>query len=149
MISACLQDALVPIADMAYLKREKRFVMIANRFCWECLGEAAPRPSSAPLHDASFEDAESNLPYERVNSLVSFERVQSVKTQGFNPRDKGQILNLLSVSAADRAIILHFSSNYALRLETGAIDCRLADVGEPWPTRQRPQHPLDEDGEAG
>ena len=47
IIAACLQDALVPLADVLYQKREKRFVMVANRFRWELLGpgdEAAGAP---------------------------------------------------------------------------------------------------------
>ena len=30
VLSACLQDAVVPVADMAYLPSEARFVMVAN-----------------------------------------------------------------------------------------------------------------------
>ena len=35
VLSACLQDALVPLADIAYLKPEQRFVLVVNRFMWE------------------------------------------------------------------------------------------------------------------
>ena len=51
IIAACLQDALVPLADVLYQKREKRFVMVANRFRWELLGpgdEAAGAPATEP-----------------------------------------------------------------------------------------------------
>src|SRR5207244_12488326 len=32
VVSAILQDALVPIGEMAYLPEEQRFVLVANRF---------------------------------------------------------------------------------------------------------------------
>ena len=41
-LAACLQDALVPLADVVYLKAEKRFVMVANRFMWERGAQTAP-----------------------------------------------------------------------------------------------------------
>ncbi len=52
VIGACLQDALVPVQDMCFLADEHRFVMVANRFCWEKLegpdggapGQRVPRP---------------------------------------------------------------------------------------------------------
>ena len=47
-LGACLQDALVPVADLAYLKAEKRFVMVANRFKWE--GGAKTAPGSENSH---------------------------------------------------------------------------------------------------
>ena len=34
VLSANLQDAVLRIADIAYLPREKRFAAIANRFDW-------------------------------------------------------------------------------------------------------------------
>ncbi|MEE8562657.1 MAG: DUF2948 family protein, partial [Alphaproteobacteria bacterium] len=37
VLGACLQDALVPVQDMRFLGEENRFVMVANRFCWENL----------------------------------------------------------------------------------------------------------------
>ena len=35
VISACLQDSLVPVRDLAYLPDEGRFMLVANRFRWE------------------------------------------------------------------------------------------------------------------
>ena len=39
VIATCLQDALVQVSDIAYLPEERRFVMVANRFCWEDCGQ--------------------------------------------------------------------------------------------------------------
>ena len=47
VLSACLQDALVPLADIAYLKPEQRFVLVVNRFMWESAPEEAELPGEA------------------------------------------------------------------------------------------------------
>ena len=44
VMSACLQDALVPVHDMRFLAGEASFVLVANRFCWEKLPPALLDP---------------------------------------------------------------------------------------------------------
>ncbi len=56
-LAACLQDALVPLADVVYLKAEKRFVMVANRFMWERGAQKAPAPMAEPGPGAGPESA--------------------------------------------------------------------------------------------
>ena len=41
VLAACLQDALVPVSDMAWLKDEGRFALAVNRFMWERPAESA------------------------------------------------------------------------------------------------------------
>ncbi|MBV5335567.1 DUF2948 family protein, partial [bacterium] len=36
VISACLQDAILPVAEMCFERAARRFVLVANRFKWEC-----------------------------------------------------------------------------------------------------------------
>ena len=35
VISAYLQDSVIAVNDIVYLKKNKTFIMIANRFMWE------------------------------------------------------------------------------------------------------------------
>ena len=35
VISAYLQDSIITVRDMVFLKKNKTFIMIANRFMWE------------------------------------------------------------------------------------------------------------------
>src|ERR1700739_345831 len=35
VISACLQDALVAVRDLAFVPQDQTFVLVANRFSWE------------------------------------------------------------------------------------------------------------------
>ena len=42
--------------------------------------------------------------------------------------------------------ILDFAGGSSVRLEVGRILCHLDDLGEPWPTRWRPKHPVADAG---
>jgi hypothetical protein len=146
-LAACLQDALVPLADVAYLKAEKRFVMVANRFMWERGARAAPVPVAEPVEasaeagtDARFEEAEGGPINYRVNCAVTFDRVRNVGFRGLDPREKDQILNLLTIELEPGTVRLVFAGGGAIRLEVRDLRCHLEDLGEPWPTHWRPNH---------
>ena len=152
VIASLLQDALVPVMDVTYLKRDKRFVLVANRFDWrqapeDASGQAAAAGAAAvqaegapPKEDARFEDAEAPPPFARVNCGVCFDKVERVRFRNLRPDAKDEILNLLTVTAEPKIITLLFSDDRAIRLDVGAIRCHFEDIGEPWPTRWRPEH---------
>ncbi len=162
VISACLQDALVPLADMVFQKSEKRFVLVANRFMWERAPEEAPEvaqdrkvaalaegETQPPEDDARFEDAEGpGPPYSRVNAGLTFDKVRQVRFRGFDARKRDEILSLLDLEAQPGAVILNFAGGAAIRLEVAEILCHLEDLGEPWPTRWRPQHEAADEADA-
>lgn len=152
VIAAVLQDALVPLSDIVYQPREQRFIMVANRFCWESEGRErvvdAAEPPMSPEDgegDAAFHEG---ALYERVNCGLRVKRVRAVRQRGISSRDRDQILNLLTIDVAspapDGAVTFIFSGGAAIRLEVAAISCQLEDIGEPWPTAWRPMHALDE-----
>jgi len=126
VVSAFLQDALLPVAEMVYLPAEQRFVLVANRFMWE-------RP---PVDKKGHS--------ERTLTGISFDGVTAVQVRGFERSQSDRILQVLAVRSAPGAIIFEFSGADAMRLEVGRILCHLEDIGEPWPTPWRPRHPLDE-----
>ena len=159
VVSAVLQDALVPVIDMAWLAEEQRFACVANRFRWERRApagdlpdqpahasqpsEAAAGPDTGQLPetaeepDARFEDAPL---YERVHCGVTFDRVEQVAYRGFSKEASGRVLELLAVVADDAGITVTFAGDAALRLQGAQIVCHLEDLGEPWPTQWRPSH---------
>ncbi len=139
VIATWLQDALVPLADIAYLPQDKRFVMVANRFRWESAPPDAAREAS-PAGDASFAEEGEGPAYQRVNCGICFDRVRAVRYRGLDPKNKDNILNLLTIEAEPRAVTLVFSGEAAIRLEVTAIACHMEDLGEPWPTRWVPSH---------
>jgi hypothetical protein len=132
VLSAILQDSLVTIGDMAYLPDESRFVLVANRFRWE------PQAGAAPTKG------------ERVLTGLCIDGVKTVSRRGFSPRDGDRILSLLALhmegEGAGASLILNFAGGSSVRLEVEQILCHLDDLGEPWPTRWRPKHPLADAG---
>lgn len=125
VLAAVLQDALLPVCDMEYLPDEKRFVLVANRFKWET---ANGKPSRT---------------FERTLTGLCFDDVAAVRTRGFSRSERQRILNLLTIEAAPQAVTFAFSDGALLRLDVAAIRCHVEDIGEPWPTPWRPDHPLD------
>jgi hypothetical protein len=73
-----------------------------------------------------------------------------VSRRGFSPRDNDRILSLLALHAEDEgeaaSLILNFAGGSSVRLEVQQIMCHLDDLGEPWPTRWRPKHPVADAG---
>ena len=137
VIGAVLQDALIPVADMAFLPDESRFALVANRFCWE-----AEESGNAPPVQAGGRQSEAT--YHRVNAGLLFGGVQGVQTRGFDREDAARILSLLAIRAEAgldaTEITLVCAGAASVRLRVTAIDCRLDDIGEPWPTAWRPSH---------
>ena len=128
VISACLQDALVPVRDLAYIPEERTFLLIANRFRWE--NGVRPAPGEAGL--------------ERTLCGITFSEVTAVSYSGFRRSENGRILSLLAILAENGKVHLEFSGGAAIRLEVACILCHAKDVGEPWPTPWQPRHDLDE-----
>lgn len=143
VLAALLQDALVPLGDMKFLSEEQRFVMVVNRFRWHGDPTEDPRPAApeglAEGEDAPFDD-EGLPPFERVNSGLCFDKVTKVRYRGLKPGGNDEILSLLTITSNPGSITLIFAGEAAIRLEVEAILCHLEDLGQPWPTRWRPQH---------
>jgi len=75
VLSAMTQDAVWPAAQMVWHSKERRFAVLLNRFRWEARGTSRT---------------------ERVQSVLSFEDVKAVQTQGFDRTDPDLILSLLA-----------------------------------------------------
>ena len=118
VISAMIPDALVPLADVAFLADEQRFVLALNRYRWNDRKEQT-----------------------RTHAILSFQQVQRVQSKGLSRRDPDKMLSLLGVTGENDIIQLEFSENGTIRLIVAAIDCQLIDVGEPWPAASTPAHP--------
>jgi hypothetical protein len=130
VISACLQDSLVLVGNLAYVPEDKCFMLVANRFRWE----GGKRPQRG---------------HERTLARVVFGQVERVAYRGFRKSERARILSLLAVrsevAAGEAAILLEFSAGAVVRLEVTRIDCRLTDLSEPWPTVRRPTHETGEE----
>lgn len=131
VIAACLQDSLLPLADMAYVPDEGRFVFVAGRFKWE----------SAP-------EGKRKGPFERVHCGVAFDGVRGVAYRGIDRDDSGRMHEILTIAEAgpaaaggNRYLEIVLAGGGTIRLEVERILCHLEDLDESWPTVWRPRHP--------
>ena len=126
VLSAMTQDAVLPVAQMAWQSSERRFALLLNRFRWEARGASQ---------------------VERVQSVLSFEDVKAVQTQGFDRTDPDLVLSLLSLTFTPErdgagACLLTFAGDGAIRLEVEALEAGLRDVTRPYfsPANRAPSH---------
>jgi len=130
VISACLQDALVAVRDLAYDAAARSFFLVANRFRWE--GDTGVAVAGL----------------ERTLCGVAFSEVDGAAYRGFRRGEEDRILSLLAIrpadDARDAAIDLAFAGGATIRLTVAAIRCHLGDLGEPWPAGWQPGHELDD-----
>jgi hypothetical protein len=133
VISAHLQDAVLKVADLAYLPKEKRFAAVANRFDWvNALEDGKDRPEA----------------FARRLAALRFERVLSAKVSGFDLKNKSAVLSLLAIGfepaeAPGGDVMLLFADGAAIRLKVEVIEAELKDLGPVWQAKSRPQHPDD------
>src|SRR5262245_45544942 len=85
-ISACLQDALVAVRDLAYIPEDRAFLFVANRFRWE--NGLRPAPGE--------------VGFERTLCGLTFSNVRAVSYTGFRRSEAGRILSLLAIRAENR-----------------------------------------------
>jgi hypothetical protein len=123
IFASILQDAIVPVSDIAFVPDERRFAMVANRFLWEADAKTGAEPD-----------------HQRVNCGVVVEQVAGVKSRGLDLSERGRMLDLLTVTAEDGGLRFVFSGGADIWLTTDSVDARLEDIGEPWPTKWRPAH---------
>lgn len=139
-MSAHLQDAVVRAGDMAFLKAERRFAFLANRFDWvSAAGNGAIRTwVRRPQFD-------------RRRCGVRFERVARAEVSGHDPKAKDAVLELLAISfdATDPPaghITLAFAGGAKVRLDVECIEVEMKDMGAAWQTALKPEHSEPSDG---
>ncbi|MCA0930366.1 DUF2948 family protein [Ruegeria profundi] len=132
VISTLTQDAVFPVTEMTWKPSQRRFGLLLNRFRWEDKDAATRR----------------DRPFERVQSVLVFDSVLSVASQGIDRSDKDMILSLLSVDfEADEDgaghIVLTLAGDGGIRLKVEAVDATLKDVTRPYkaPSGHAPHHP--------
>lgn len=134
IVSAHLQDAVMRVGDLIYLRQERRFAIVLNRFVWTA--EKASRGEATN---------------QRRRSGLHFERVERVQTINIRQDAPDAVLNLLAIQfhpteAAAGTIDLIFSGNGLLRLHVDCIEAQISDLGGAWETPSRPTHDLEDAG---
>jgi hypothetical protein len=144
VIAAHLQDAVAQVGDMAYKPGQRRFAIMFNRFMWEDVQDQAGGGAKA----------DARAPYRRVRSVLHFDGVLKVKSQGLRLDRKEAVAEILTLAFEKKddvagAITMTFAGNGAIRLEVEALDAWLSDISEPWATPNLPRHGTDADEPLG
>ena len=128
IISSLTQDAVFPASEMRWHRKGARFALLVNRVRWEDEGASRHAP-------------------ERVQSILMFNNVQGIASQGVSKGDADMILSLLQIEFAETdapsgEVLLTLAGDGAIRLSVEALEVSLKDVTRPYaaPSRKLPQH---------
>ena len=131
VISAQMQDATLLVGDITYLPRQKKFALVANRFCWE---------------SAADDSGEASGTFKRCRCGLQINRVFSVKYSKVRRDNPDGVLSLLAIlfhpdpEAPGGVIELTFSGGGAVRAEVECIEVAMDDLGLSWDTPRKPDH---------
>ena len=133
VLSTLLQDAIVPGVDMLFDRDGKRFIFVANRFCWE-------RPAMADVSGKQGEPV-----HERSLCVVQIDSVQRVLQTNMPAKRDKALLNLMAVVVVEKVehstfVDLIFSAGATLRLIVENLEVAAEDVEATRPTTSQPRH---------
>ncbi len=128
VISALVQDAVFPVAEISWDRARRRLALLINRFRWE---EAGGRGGP-----------------ERVQSVLVIEDAMLVASQGIDRADSDLVLSILALdwTAAEDGmgrITLVLAGDGAIAVDVEALEVTLRDVTRPYvaPSGKAPRHP--------
>lgn len=135
VVSALVQDAVVSVSEIGWKPASRQFALLLNRFRWEDLDAAQT----------------AKRPYERVQSLLVFEDVLRVQTNGLDASDKEQIIAVLGCAFeagedGTGRIVMALSGEGEIGLDVECINVTLRDVTRPHAAHAKglPDHRLDD-----
>ena len=129
IISAYLQDSVVIIKNIVFLKKNRTFIMILNRFMWEDVEKGVFRQNK------------------RVRCALKFEEVTKVQSQNINQKNKNNPLEYLAIKSSlifDNLfkIKIFFSGAGVITIISEVIEVTMNDLGKPWNVRYFPAHKI-------
>ena len=132
VLSALVQDAVFPVTEIRWDAAHRRLGLLLNRFRWEDKERAKRQGRDV----------------ERVQSLLVFENVIKVASQGLDRAQTDMVLSVLSLDAEEAGtaenVIITLAGNGAIRVTCEAIQVTLKDVTRPYlaPSKKTPWHPV-------
>jgi len=129
IISAYLQDSILIVKDIVFLKQNKIFVMIVNRFMWKDIEKGIFRQNK------------------RIRSAVKFEEVIKVESKNINQKNKNKPLECLAIKCISifdeiYKIKIFFAGDNIITIISEVIDVTLHDLGKPWNVKHIPIHKI-------
>ena len=129
VISTYSQDSIVAIKDITFLKKNRIFIMIINRFMWEDIERGINRQSK------------------RIRCALKFEGILKVKSKKINQKNKNKRLECLAIEcneilSKNNEIIFFFAGGGVITLISEFIEAVMHDLGKPWNVRHTPKHKI-------
>ena len=129
MISAYLQDSIIIVKDIVFLKHNRTFIMIVNRFMWENVEKGVFRQNK------------------RIRCAVKFEEVIKVESKNINQKNKNKPLECLTIKCSSifeetYKIKIFFAGGSIITIISEVIEVTLHDLGKPWNVKHIPIHKI-------
>ena len=129
VISAYLQDSILIIKDTVFLKQNRTFVMMVNRFMWEDVEKGVFRQNK------------------RIRSAVKFDEVIKVESKNINQKNKNIPLECLAIKCSSifnetYKIKIFFAGDSIITITSEVIEVTLHDLGKPWQVKHAPVHKI-------
>ena len=129
VISAYSQDSIVTVKDITFLKKNRIFIMIINRFMWEDIEKGITRQGK------------------RIRCALKFEGILKVKSKKINQKNKNKRLECLAIEcneilSKNNEINFFFAGGGVITLISESIEAVMHDLGEPWNVRHTPKHKI-------
>ena len=128
-ISAYLQDSVIIVKDILFLKKNKIFLMILNRFMWEDAEKGVFRKNK------------------RIRCAVKFEEVIKVQSKNINQKNNKKPLEYLAIKSSFMSnnffkIKIFFSGGGIITITSAVIEVSMNDLGKPWNVNYFPVHKI-------
>ena len=118
VISACLEDAVFAVGEMAFAPADNRFAAIVVRRCREAAGG----------------------PTGQAKAAIHFDDVCAVKLRGIDRTDSKRLLKLAGIISepgrSATVVRLLFQDGGEVWIETGQLACLFQDLEEPRPASE-------------
>ena len=129
VISAYCQDSVVKLKDIAFLKKNRTFVMMLNRFMWEDAEKGAFRQNK------------------RIRCAIKFDEVLKVRSKKINQRNKDRVLECLAIKCKEipnnnYEIKIYFAGDSIITLIAEFIEVVMRDLGKAWNVKHFPRHKI-------
>ena len=95
VISAYLQDSIVTVKDIVFLKKNRTFIMMVNRFMWEDIEKGVFRESK------------------RIRCALKFEEVKTVKSHKINQRNKNKPYEFSAIECGSNIDEIYLAGGFA------------------------------------
>ena len=128
IISAYSQDSLSAVKDIVFLKENRTFIMMINRFMWE------------KVETDNFEKSK------RIRCAIKFADVLRVISKKINQKNKDRLLEFLTIecnkTSNNYEIKIVFAGDGIITLISEAIDVVMQDLGDAWDVKHVPKHKI-------